>query len=100
MFNTSWGGGGRKLLEYSGFILIGRKEEDSEVTQPCLTLCDLMDCSLPGSSVHGTFQARILEWAAISFSILLTGVPTYCGPQLLKPRCPRARAPQHEKLPQ
>ena len=34
----------------------------------CLTLCDSMDCSLPGSSVHGIFQARILEWVAISFS--------------------------------
>ena len=34
----------------------------------CPTLCDLMDCSLPGSSVHGIFQARILEWVAISFS--------------------------------
>ena len=34
----------------------------------CLTLCDPMDCSLPGSSVHGILQARILEWAAISFS--------------------------------
>ena len=38
------------------------------VTQSCPTLCDLMDCSLPGSSVHGIFQARILEWVAISFS--------------------------------
>ena len=36
--------------------------------QSCLTLCDLMDCSLPGSSVHGIFQARILGWVAISFS--------------------------------
>ena len=35
--------------------------------QSCLTLCDLMDCSPPGSSVHGVFQARILEWVAISF---------------------------------
>ena len=34
----------------------------------CLTLCDLMDCSPPGSSVHGIFQARILEWVATSFS--------------------------------
>ena len=33
----------------------------------CLTLCDPMDCSLPGSSVHGIFQARILEWVATSF---------------------------------
>ena len=40
----------------------------SEVAQPYLTLWDPMDCSLPGSSVHGIFQARILEWVAISFS--------------------------------
>ena len=40
----------------------------SEVAQSCPTLCDLMDCSLPDSSVHGIFQARILEWVAISFS--------------------------------
>ena len=39
-----------------------------EVTQSCLALCDPMDYSLPGSSVHGTFQARVLEWVAISFS--------------------------------
>ena len=38
------------------------------VTQLCLTLCNPMDCSPPGSSVHGIFQARILEWVAISFS--------------------------------
>ena len=37
-------------------------------SQSCLTLCDPMDCSLPGSSVHGIFQARILEWVAISHS--------------------------------
>ena len=41
---------------------------ESEVTQSCLTLCDPMDYNLPGSSVHGIFQARILEWVAISFS--------------------------------
>ena len=40
----------------------------SEVAQSCPTLCDPMDCSLPGSSIHGIFQARILEWVAISFS--------------------------------
>ena len=39
-----------------------------EVTQSCPTLCDPMDCSLPGSSVHGILQARVLEWVAISFS--------------------------------
>ena len=41
----------------------------SEVAQSCLTLCDPIVCSLPGSSVHGIFQARILEWIAISFSM-------------------------------
>ena len=40
----------------------------SEVAQSCPTLCDPMDYSLPGSSVHGVFQARILEWVVISFS--------------------------------
>ena len=40
----------------------------SEVAQSCPTLCDPMNCSLPGSSVHGIFQARVLEWIAISFS--------------------------------
>ena len=41
---------------------------ESEVTQSCLTLGDPMDCSLPGSSVQGIFQARVLEWVAIAFS--------------------------------
>ena len=41
---------------------------ESEVAQSCLTLCNPMDCSLPGSSVHGIFQARVLERVAISFS--------------------------------
>ena len=44
------------------------KESESDVAQLCLTLCDPMACSLPASSVHGIFQARILECVAISFS--------------------------------
>ena len=43
-------------------------ESESEVTQSCPTLCDPVDCSPPGSFVHGIVQARILEWVAISFS--------------------------------
>ena len=43
-------------------------KSESEVAQSCLTLSDLTDCSLPGSSVHGIFQARVLEWGAIAFS--------------------------------
>ena len=43
-------------------------KSDNEVAQSCPTLCDPMDYSLPGSSIHGIFQARVLEWGAIAFS--------------------------------
>ena len=43
-------------------------KSESEVAQLCPTLSDPMDCSLPGSSIHGIFQARVLEWGAIAFS--------------------------------
>ena len=43
-------------------------KRESEVIQSCPTLSDPMDCSLPGSSAHGIFQARVLEWGAIAFS--------------------------------
>ena len=61
-------------------------ESESEVTQSCPTLCDPMDCSPAGSSVHGIFQARVLEWGAIAFShpyveILMSHVMVLrCGP--------------------
>ena len=48
-------------------LLIGY-ESESDVSQSCPTLCDRMDCSLPCSSIHGIFQARVLGWVAISFS--------------------------------
>ena len=44
------------------------RESESEIAQSCPTLGDPMDCSLRGSSIHGIFQARVLEWVAISFS--------------------------------
>ena len=44
-------------------------KSESEVAQSCLTLRDPMDWSLPGSSIHGIFQGRVLEWVAISFSM-------------------------------
>ena len=47
---------------------LSKLQVKSEVTQSCLTLCDPMDCSLPGLSVPGIFQARVLEWVAVSFS--------------------------------
>ena len=43
-------------------------KSESEVVQLCLTLSESTDCSLPGSSIHGIFQARVLEWGAIAFS--------------------------------
>ena len=45
-------------------------KSESEVAQLCPALSDPMDCSLPGSSAHGIFQARVLEWGAIAFVIL------------------------------
>ena len=48
-------------------------KSESEVAQSCLTLSDPMDCSPPGSSVHGILQARVLEWGAIAFSALMVG---------------------------
>ena len=44
-------------------------KSESEVAQSCPTLSNPMDCSLPGSSIHGIFQARVLEWGAIAFSV-------------------------------
>ena len=51
-----------------------KMKSESEVAQLCQTLSDLMDCSLPGSSIHGIFQARVLEWGATAFSAW----PTEC----------------------
>ena len=52
----------------SSYSLYLRSDQIRSVAQSCLTLCDPMDCSLPGSSVHGILQARILEWVDIFFS--------------------------------
>ena len=46
-------------------------KSESEVAQSCPTPSDPMDCRPPGSSIHGIFQARVLEWGAIAFSVLL-----------------------------
>ena len=50
-------------------LCMKERKKENEVAQLCLTLCDPTDCSLPGSSVHGIFQARILEWVAIALSV-------------------------------
>ena len=51
-------------------------KSESEVAQSCLTLSDPMDFSLPGSSIHGIFQARVLEWGAIAFGSINSLLPT------------------------
>ena len=57
-------------------------KSESEVAQSCPTLSDPMDCSPPGSSVHGIFQARVLEWGAIAFSVILVRPSIYNWPLL------------------
>ena len=64
-----WDSSGKNTGVGCHFLLQCMKvKSESEVAQLCLTLSDLMDCSPPGSSVHGIFQARVLEWVAIAFS--------------------------------
>ena len=64
-----WASPGKNTGVGCHFLLQCRKvKSESEVAQSCPTPSDPMDCSLPGSSVHGTFQARVLEWGATAFS--------------------------------
>ena len=60
--------GHAEVSEHTCMHYIACFRYESEVAQSCPTLCDPMDCSRLGSSIHGIFQARILEWVAISFS--------------------------------
>ena len=72
------------------FLLQCKKvKSESEDAQSCLTLCDPMNCSLPGSSVHGIFQARILEWVAITGKGLYLN--KFCGTTNF-PRSPCVRS--------
>ena len=65
-----WDSPGKNTGVGCHFLLQGMKvKSESEVAQSCPTLSNPMDCSLPGSSIHGIFQARVLEWGAIAFSI-------------------------------
>ena len=52
-------------------------KSESEIAQSCPTLSDPMDCSLPGSSIRGIFQSRVLEWGAIAFSVRIETVPFF-----------------------
>ena len=64
-----WDSPGKNTEVGCHFLLQCMKvKSESEATQLCPTLSDPMDCSLPGSSIHGIFQARVLEWGATAFS--------------------------------
>ena len=71
-FHALYSPPGRKELDMTERLSLSKffkqVRENSEVAQSCPTLCHSMDCSLSGSSVRGIFQARVLEWIAISFS--------------------------------
>ena len=67
-----WGSPGKNTGVGCHFLLQCMKvKRESEVTQSCLTLLNPMDCSPLGPSIHGIFQARIPEWVAISFSMMV-----------------------------
>ena len=69
-FHRPWDSPGKNTGVGCHFLLQSMKvKSESEVVQSCPTLSDPMDCSLPGSSLHGIFQARVLEWGAIAFSV-------------------------------
>ena len=71
-FPCPWDSPGKNTGVGCHFLLQCMKvKSESEVTQSCLTPSDPVDCSLPGSSVHGIFQARVLEWGTIAFSAQL-----------------------------
>ena len=75
-FPRPWNSPGKNTGVGCHFLLQCMKvKSESEVAQSCPTLSDPMDCSLSGSSIHGIFQARVLEWGAIAFSecIYLSG---------------------------
>ena len=67
-----WDSPGKNTGAVCHFLLQCMKvKSESEVAQSCPTLSDPVDCSIPGSSVHGIFQARVMEWGAIAFSDIL-----------------------------
>ena len=89
-----WDSPGKNTGEGCHFLLQCMKlKSESEVAQLCLTLSDPMDCSLPGSSTHGIFQARVLEWGATAF---MAGI--YSDSYYLQPRWPPLQSLSHVQL--
>ena len=78
--SSPWDSPGKSTGVGCHFLLQCKKvKSESEVAQSCPTLSDPMDCSPPGSSTHGIFQARVLEWGAIAFSRDRLPTPTFMG---------------------
>ena len=71
-----WDSPGKNTGVGCHFLQCMKVKSESEVTQSCSTLCDPMDCSPPGFSAHGIFQARVLEWGAIAFFNIIHYFPT------------------------
>ena len=68
-FPCPWDSPGKNTGVGCHFLLQCMKvKSESEVAKSCLTLCNPIDCSLPGSSIHRIFQVKVLEWGAIAFS--------------------------------
>ena len=75
-----WNSPGKNTGVGCHFLLQCRKvKSESEVAQPCLTPSNPMDCSPPGFSIHGIFQARVLEWVAIAFSVQISSEGLLCA---------------------
>ena len=72
-----WDSPGKNTGVGCHFLQCMKVESESKITQSCLTLSDPMDCSLPGSSIHGIFRATVLEWGAIAFSIQIATITIY-----------------------
>ena len=81
-----WDSPGKNTGVGCHFLLQRMKvKSESEVAQSCPTLRNPMDCSLPGSSIHGIFQARVLEWSAIAISRFLSSIYYFSGFDFLYP---------------
>ena len=75
----SWDSPGKNTGVGCHFLLQCMKvKSECEVAQLCPTLSNPMDCSPPGSSIHGIYQARVLEWGAIAFSLMISVVSLFC----------------------
>ena len=95
-----WGSPGKNTGVDCHFLLQCMKvKSESEITQSCPTLSDPMDYSPPGSSVHGIFQARVLEWGAIAFSMSHLSLTQFMNLSSVTQSCPTLCDPMNRSTP-